>query len=295
MKKTACADFEKVLNSIHDQGITTKDALMANEALCADFWLASRDFARFALLSRNGKTARDGRRLCGNTAKVDFLESLGVTTREDLLMDCVTRIVEKADLVLAKPTVAYMRNYVYSIVNSVVNTLLRKQSAQNLRFVSLDGVVDAARSAEEDGYTYLDVIADDTYAPERLHLERESVLELQARLEAKRAGARDALLSEVSALASRPPEALARLGLTHLGMKPREMTALLLEKGCQTACDQVIAQAARVNRIEPLRLSALLDASKLTADAFKADTNDPEAVAGQLSRLAYRAGKRLGK
>ena len=62
MNSTFCDRFVNILNTIHQEGITTKDMLMKNHALYADFWLALQDFCHFALLSKtSGKNARQYR------------------------------------------------------------------------------------------------------------------------------------------------------------------------------------------------------------------------------------------
>ena len=212
MKKATCVTFENILNTIHQKGITTKDALMADQQLYANFWLAAQDFATFCLFSKNGKTTKDGKRLSGNNTKVDILEARGITTREDITMDCVMRIVEYAEKMLQKPTVAYMKNYGYSIVNSVVNNIYRKLPPDGIKVVSLNSTIEGTSVAAEDAYTYEDIIADVTYDPERLHVECETVHGLKKVLRAKQA-------RELAAKKAKAVHSYHR-GICSLGMAP---------------------------------------------------------------------------
>lgn len=176
-----------ILNIIHEEGITTKVALMADQQLYANFWLAAQDLAKFRLRSKNGKTTKDGKQLAGNNAKVDNLEARGITTRDDITMDCVVRMMEYAENMLQKPTVAFMRNYAYSVVDSVLNNIYRNLPPDGIRIVSLNSTIKGTSVAEEDAYTYEDIVADYTYAPESLYFEPETIKELTEELKAKQA------------------------------------------------------------------------------------------------------------
>lgn len=181
MKKTTCTTFVDILNTIHEKGITTKAALMADQHLYTYFWLAAQDFVRFYLFSTNRKTTTEGKQLSGNNARVDILEVRGITTRDDITMDCVVKMVEYAENILQKPTVTYMENYACSIVNSVVNSIYRTLPPDEFKIVSLNSTIESFSVAAEGAYTYEDIIADDTYNPERLYIEYETVKELKAK------------------------------------------------------------------------------------------------------------------
>ena len=185
MKKATCVTFEETLNTLHQKGITTIAALMANQQLYDDFWLSAWDYAKFCLSSKNGKTTKKGKQLSGNITKVDILEARGITTRDDIAMDCVVRMVKYAENILQKPTVAHMKNYAYAIVNSTVNTVCRNLPPDDFKIVPLEDTIERTGVVEEDAYTYEDVIADDTYNPEHMHVERETVRELKKELKAK--------------------------------------------------------------------------------------------------------------
>lgn len=297
MKKSTCVTFENILTNIHQKGITTKTALMADQQLYANFWLAAQDFATFCLFSKNGKTTKDGKQLSGNNTKVDILEARGITTREDITMDCVVRMVEYAENMLQKPTVAYMKNYAYSIVNSVVNTICRDLPPDDIQIVSLNSTIEGTSVDAGDAYTYEDCTPDFTYAPDRILDKKETVKELEKLLKLKQArkqaGKKEAILNEVAALSKYPGEVMVRLACTHLCMKPRELAGLIIEKGCELAYAKIIFEVAKQNCIELSEIRNIIAGHELTVESVKADTNSAEQIAGQISRLVYRAGKRL--
>ena len=103
MKKAACTAFVNILNTIHEEGITTKAALMADQLLYTEFWSALTEFCHFALLSKTSGKNAGGETLPGNLRKIEVLETRGATTREEIETDCIIRIIEKLDLVLRQP------------------------------------------------------------------------------------------------------------------------------------------------------------------------------------------------
>lgn len=299
MKKAVCKTFVNILNIIHEEGITTKVALMADQQLYANFWLAAQDLAKFRLRSKNGKTTKDGKQLAGNNAKVDNLEARGITTRDDITMDCVVRMMEYAENMLQKPTVAFMRNYAYSVVDSVLNDIYRNLPPDGIRIVSLNSTIKGTSVAEEDAYTYEDIAADYTYAPESLYFEHETIKELTEELKAKQARElaekKESILHEVTLLRMRPAEVMVRLACTHLSMKPRQLASMIINKGCELAYAEIIFAVAKKNGIELSEIHNIIAGHELTAESVKADANSAEQIASQVSRLVYRADKRLSR
>lgn len=298
MKKATCTTFVNILNTIHKEGITTKVALMTDQLLYTDFWFALKDFCHFALLSKTSGKNAEGEILPGNSGKIDVLENRGATTRDELETDCVIKIIEKLDLVLRQP-IEKQKNYCYTICNNMVNDCFRKLPPDDFKIVSLSSTIEGTSVVAEDAYTYEDIIADDTYNPERMHVERETVRELKKKLKAKQAREqvekKEAILREVALLSKRPAEVMVRLGCTHLSMKPRELAGLIIDKGCELAYAEIIFEVAKQNSIELSEIRSIIASHELTAESIKADTNSAEQVAGQISRLVYRADKRLSK
>lgn len=296
--KATCKSFINILNTIHEEGITTKAALMADQLLYTNFWFAVKDFCHFALLSKTGGKNAEGEILPGNSGKIDVLETRGATTREELETDCIIKIIEKLDLVLRQP-IEKQKNYCYAISNNMVNDCFRKLPPDDFKIVPLNSTIEGTSVAAEDAYTYEDIIADDTYNPERIHVEHETVRELKKGLKAKlareQAEKKETILREVALLSKRPAEVMVRLACTHLNMKPRKLAGLIIDKGCELAYSEIIFEVAKHNGIEISEIRSIIAGHKLAAESIKADTNSAEQVAGQVSRLVYRANKRLNK
>lgn len=316
MKKSTCVTFENILTTIHQKGITTKAALMADQQLYVNFWLAAKDFATFCLFSKNGKTTKAGKQLSGNNTKVDILEAHGITTREDITMDCVVRMVEYAENMLQKPTVAYMKHYAYSIVNSVVNTICRSLPPDNIKIVSLNSTIEGTNVDAEDAYTYEDCTPDFTYAPDRVFSEKETIKELEKVLQAKQAKElaekkakearelaekKEAILREISRLSTHATEVFVRLGW-HLGIKTRDLAARIIDDGYENTFAQLIIDIATKYGIDLEDIRNIITVSKLTEESYKKDkglvrllSRDPKVVADQISKYTNRAKGRLDK
>lgn len=180
-----------------------------------------------------------------------------------------------------------------------MNTIYRDLPPDNFKIVSLNNTIKGTSVAAEDAYTFEDIIADDTYNPERLHVERETIKELRKELQDKQTRdlveKKDSILREVALLSKRPAEVMVRLACVYLSMKPRELASLIIDKGCDLAYAEIIFEVAKQNRIELSEIRSVIIGYELTAESVKADTNSAEQVAGQISRLVYRADKRLGK
>lgn len=306
MKKSTCATFENILTAIHQKGITTKAALMADQQLYASFWLAAKDFATFCLFSKNGKATKAGKQLSGNNTKVDILEARGITTREDITMDCVVRMVEYAENMLQKPTVAYMKNYAYSIANSVVNTICRSLPPNDIKIVPFNGTIEGTSDNTEGAYTYEDCTPDFTYDPDRVLSEKETIKELEKKFQAKQdrelAEKKEAILSEISRLSTHDTEVFVRLGCKHLGIKTRDLAARIIYDGYESTFAQLIIDIATKYGIDLEYIRNIITISKLTEESYKKDkglvrllSRDPKVVADQIYKYASRAKKRLDK
>lgn len=296
--KATCKSFINILNTIHEEGITTKGALMADQLLYTNFWFALKDFCHFALLSKTGGKNAEGEILPGNSGKIDVLEIRGATTRDELETDCVIKIIEKLDLVLRQP-IEKQKNYCYAICNNMVNDCFRKLPPDDFKIIFLNSTIEGISVSAEDAYTYEDIITDDTYNPERMHVECEAVSELKKKLKAKQereqAEKKGTIIREVALLNKRPAELMARLACTYLSMKSRQLASMIIDKGCELAYAEIIYKAAKHNGIELSEIRSIIAGHKLTAESIKADTNSAEQVAGQVSRLVYRVDKRLSQ
>lgn len=294
MKKATCTTFVTILHTLHRQGITTREALMADQTQYTRFWLALQEFCHFALLSRtSGKNVR-GEIRPGNTAKIEWLESRGLTTRAELETDCMIRIMEKLDLVLRQP-LEKQKNYCYVICNHLVNDCFRTLPPDEGKVISLNDTLPGNRVAAEEACSYGDILPDDTYNPERLYIEEETIRELRAWQRSALAKQKENVLREVCLLSKYPAEVMVRLACKYLGMKPRELAGLITEMGYEPAYAKIILAVSRQNGMEPSEIRAILADQMGNPEAVKADSHRVEQVSGQISRLLYRAGKRLVK
>ena len=76
------------------------------------------------------------------------------------------------------------------------------------------------------------------------------------------------------------------------GLPPVKVHCSLL---AEEAIHAALWDYAKKNGIELSEIRSIIAGHELTAESVKADTNSAEQVAGQISRLVYRADKRLSK
>ena len=310
--KTACVTFENILTTIHQKGITTKDALMADQLLYAEFWYSLKDFCcNFALLSKTSGKNAEGETLPGNAVKIDVLELKGKATREDIETECMLKIIDKLDYVL-RQSLGKQRNYCHKICNNLVNDYFRS-TPKEVTFVPLNGTVTGTNA--DHAYTYVDVIPDHTYDPGHVLTERETIQELTKMLRAKRAKelaeqkvkqaqelaeTRKNILRELPKLSTRAPEVFARLGRKYLGIKTSELATRIIDNGYENAFAQIIIDVAKKYNIPVEDIRNTITVTKLTEESYKKDkglvkllSRNHGVVADQLSKYANRAKGRV--
>lgn len=310
--KAACVTFENILTTIHQKGITTQDALMADQPLYAEFWFALKDFCcHFALLSKTSGKNAEGEPLPGNAVKIDVLELKGEATREDIETECMLKIIEKLDYVLRQP-LGKQRNYSQKICNNLVNDYFRS-IPKEVTFVPLNETVTGTDT--DHAYTYTDVIPDYTYDPGHVLTEMETIQELMEQLRIKRAKElaerkakqaqeraekRKNILREIPKLSTRAPEAFARLGRKYLGIKTSELAARIIDDGYENAFAQIIIDVATKYDIPLEEIRNIITVTKLTEESYKKDkglvrllSGNHDVVADQLSKYANRAKGRV--
>ena len=312
-KATTCNAFINILNTIHEEGITTKEALMTDQLLYAKLWYALTKFCRFALLSKTSGKNAEGEILPGNSRKIDVLESRGVATREELEIDCVMKIISKLDLVLRQP-IEKQKNYCYVICNNMLNDCFRRLPPADIKFVSLNSTIEGINVAVENAYTYEDVIPDSTYDPDRVFFEKETIKELTKKLKTKQiqelaekkakqaqelARKKESILREISKLSTRAPEVFAHLG-KHLGIKTRTLAARIIDNGFEECFAQIIIDVAIKYDIPLESIRNIISVNKLTKESFEKDrglirllSQNPKVVADQISKYANRAKERV--
>lgn len=295
--KTTCESFVNILNTLYKEGIKTRSALMLDHKLCDSFWFATQDFARYTLRSKTSGVNKNGETLPGNVYKVDVLENLGIS-KEDILADCVTKIIDKLDLVLKQP-IEKQKNYCYRICNNVVIDYFHNLPPADFKLISLQDNIKSSEVSLEDACTYDELIGCDTYNAERIFIEHETCHELTDILKDKKAqelaAKREAIFNEIILLSKKPAEILVRMACTHLNMKPRELAKKLVKYGIDYTYANVLFEVSKKNHIRVDDLHNALSNSKLTADAIKSDTKNEKIVSAQISRLVYRANQKLSK
>ena len=303
MKKTSCTaidTFADVLNTIHETGTTTRAALMTDPDLYSKLWFTLQDFSHSALLSKTGGKNAKGESRLGNAQKVDFLERSGVTEREDLEMECVAKIVEKLDLVLRQP-VGKQKNYCYTICNHLVDDYCRKfLPVTSKKVVSLEDFVKGnAATGEEKAYTYGDIIPDCRYDPQRMHIEYETISDLEKQRQEKQANERaekkQNILRELPIIAPRASEVFAHLACTYLGIKPNALAKRIVCDGYERVCEQVIQDVSATYGVDVESVRRQNIPLKETKDRglVRLNSEDLKVSADLISKYASRAKKRL--
>lgn len=290
--------FESILSTIEENGICTVDELklVKNSALWNELYFATQDFINYYALASKTSKNKKGEIISGNATKVKFLIEDGGMELYDIQMDILLHIIKKADYILAQFPVSKKVFYTFRIVNNEINNMLR--SLPPVDIVSWDTPINS--DTNEDGAILSEIIGDNTYNPERLHFEHETVQELRKELEAKQARERtkkkEAILHEIALLSKRPAEMMVRLANIHLSMKPRQLASLIINKGCELTYAEILFEVIKQNNsIKLSEICSIIAGHELTTESLKANTNSVKQVAGQISRLLYRANKRLSK
>lgn len=303
--KATCDKFVDVLRIINKEGIINLDDLRENPNLYSEFWFALKEFCHFALCSKtsskkpnkkntagspltNNKGNNSG---LGNTYKISELERRAFVMRDEVETDCAIQILENLNLVLRKP-ISAQKNYCYVICNNIVNTYWRKYLPKGITVVHMPDSPDAKNSFSDNTLTYENIIPDNRYNPEYICIENESETELEEYLKAQKENERKAVIHEISLLSKRPAEVLARMAW-RLKIKPRQLASDILCKGCSNVFAEVIAKTANEYNIKLDDVRKEIANQIPTEKSVKADSNDADIVASQISRLIYRADKHL--
>lgn len=289
--KATCDKFVDILRIINTEGIINFEMLRENPDLYRDFWFAMQEFCHFALCSKTS-TNKSNRASCiGNAYKISELERHAYVMRDEVETDCAIKIIEKLDLVLRQPLERQLY-YCYMICNNVVNDYCREFFPKNFTILSLTDSADTNCISSDSPRTYEDVIPDNRYNPECICLEAEAHAELKEYLKAQKNEAKKTILLEIDCLSKRPAEVLVRLA-EHLNIKPRYLASDIICKGCKVVFAETIVKTAKAYSIEIDDIRRVLRDQVPTEKSVKADSNDADIVASQISRLKYRADKHL--
>ena len=277
--------FASVLSIINQHSITSKEELDApcNEALCVDLWYAAQDFINhYALASKTHRNSKS-EIVEGNAEKIRTLVSRGFDLN-DIRGDILAHVFSKMDHILAQPLEKQVF-YVYRTINNCVYDQLRKLPPTGVVVMSLQDKVKGADASSENGSEIQDFIADPNTLEDEV-IAKETVNELYLVKKAE-------IIREISLLADRPAEVLARLCAKHLAMKPAAIARMLAEYGASTAYAKALMSVADKFGIQADEIRKPLSFKAITDESLKLDTGDENQISAQVSRLVYRADKRL--
>lgn len=279
--------FTSILSTINLKGISTAEELCApcNEGIYAELWLAAQNFINyFALASKSHRNSK-GEYVKGNADKVRTLVSHGLDL-EDIRGDILVHILSKMNRILSQPP-EKQANYVYKTINNCIYSQLRKLSPADVVVVSLQDKVKRSDASGENASEIQDFIADFN-TPEDEIVAKETVNEIFMNKRAE-------VLNEITFLANKPTEVFVRLCSKHLGMKPAAIAELLLKKGVTTSFSMVLMFVSDKFDISLGEIYNHLTNKAITEESVKLDTNDKTQISAQISRLVYRADRRLSK
>lgn len=296
MMKNYCKKFESTLNTIHNKGIKTKSELMKNSDLYTELWLVTKSYIdHYVLLSKTSKNSK-GEITLGNSAKIAELSKHAVCDREDIENDCLIKIMDKLDLILAKP-IAVQQYYSYKIINNVVNQACRDfLPPDNYIIVSLQDTIGNNTSDLEEACTYESVVGDYN-TPETILIEKENLtylIKIYKKIKIKEESKKHLeFIKETKLVANKPAEMFAYI-TKKVEIKNNKVTNMLLESGLKNTFDYVInvsKKSYHLNQDETDSFYKIF--SKINAADLKLHTNDPTKVGDQISKLRNRATNRI--
>lgn len=295
--------FASILSTIEESGISNAEELklVKNSALWNELYFAAQNFVNYYALASKTSKNKKGEIHPGNADKVKFLIDEGGMNLYDIQMDILLHIIEKVDYILAQSSVSKKMFYTYRIVNNEINNMLR--SLPPVEIVPLDTPINS--DTNEDGAVLADLIGDDTYNPEPLHFERETIRQLEKELKDKQVREliekKELILYEISRLSTHPTEVFVRLSW-HLCIKTRDLAARIINDGYEKAFAQLIIDISSKYGIDLEDIRSIITVSKLTKESYKKDkglerflSKESRVVADQISKYKNRAKGHLDK
>lgn len=286
-----------ILSTLEEKEISTTAELKSgeNQKLWTELYFATQDFINFYALESKTTTNKKGEIVPGNKERVKTLINDGGMELYDIQMDILIHIMNKMDLVLAQSPAEKKANYIYKIVNNKVIDMLEKLPP----VVEIPWDTSIKSDKSEDGAVLAEIIGDNTYNPERLHLEYETIKELKKVLKAKRekeiAEKKNAIISELKILAGNPSEILVHMGCCYLNLKPRDVANNIVNKGAENTYINILSGISKKYNITLDEIRNSITGKRINSSALKADSNDPKQISAEVSREKYRAAKTLKK
>lgn len=283
-----------ILSTLEEKEISTTAELKGtNLNLWNELYFATQDFINFYALESKTTTNKKGEIVPGNKERVKTLINDGGMELYDIQMDILIHIMNKMDLVLAQSPAEKKANYIYKIVNNKVIDMLGKLPT----VIEVPWDTSIKSDNNEDGAILAEIIGDDTYNPEKLHLEYETIKELKMVLKAKREKEMEekkySIISELKILADNPSETLVHMGCCYLNLKPRDLSKLLIKKGVENTYINILCGISKKYNITLDEIRNSITGKRINSSALKADSNDPKQISAEVSREKYRAAKTL--
>ncbi len=290
MKNDNLQEIKNVLSTINKKNITTREELELNQVLYAStFYCLEKYINHYVLVSKTHKNNKK-ETVSGNLDKIRFITENSSYEREDVEMAALIKVIENLDKVFSKPLNAQPW-YIHTICSNLVNDYLRKL---DLGMVWLDAEITEYTDSSDKSSTYGEMMPDDTYNGESRFIEKETIKELTAQLNAKKAKQLNKKQNEIffaiKHLSAKPAEVFANLSV-HLNMKNKEFTNLLIERGAVEACEYILQEISK--QFEISKIDELIKANSVSDKLFKVDSENPTLIADQISKLRNRGKNRL--
>ena len=173
------------------------------------------------------------------------------------------------------------------MINNCVYDEFRKLPPADMVVVSIHDKVKGNNNSSKNTSELQDFISAPT-TPEDELIAKETLQEIFAAAQAE-------VLEEIARLANKPAEVFVHMCSKHLNMKPAAIAELLFKNGPAASFATMLMSISNKFNIPLDEIRSHLGHKVITEASVKLDTNDESDVRAQVSRLAYRASKRLKK
>lgn len=279
-------EFAAALLTIHEKGIQSLDQLKlpCNQESYEKLCLTARDFICYHALYSKSHGSSKGKCLQGNQAKIRALLSRGMEL-EDIRSDVFVYVISKLDYILSQP-IEKQANYTYCVINNYILSKFKELPPANITVMSLNQQVRGQYLTSDNPSEIQDFIATLDTAESEV-IAKETAEEYAMAQKTK-------ILEEIMGLSQRPAEVFMRL-CVYLRKKPADIAELLMEKGLVQSYVAVLAATAQKYHIPFAVMGECLGKNAICQETFKLNTKDKTQISAQVSRLIYRANKRLQK
>jgi len=286
-----------ILSTLEEHRISNVEKLMLPEHTSKrhELIIALQNYVDYYALASKTSKNKKGEFLAGNEERVKCLIEKGGWELYDIQADILNHVLNKLDIILLQAPVAKQTFYIYRIVNNKVIDMLRNM--KKIESIPWDAPI--ASDKCEDGFCISEVFSDQSYDPEYVFYEKERIKELKQIIKEKKAAEkaekRIVILNEVLQLSKHPAEIMIRLGCRYLGLKPRKLAGVIIEKGTEQAYAEILYKIAKAYDIRLADIRSMISDNIPTSKNLKAEDNNPKTISSEISRINYRACKHLSK